>query len=54
MEQAADLINEGLGCRLFGHLDVPKVPGKFIMMTSDVQNVLMGLITSGGEMLKAY
>jgi hypothetical protein len=53
-EQARDLINEGLGCRIYGLVDVPKVPGKFILMTSDVQNVLMSLYTSGGEFLEAY
>jgi len=34
---------------MYGNIDLPKVPGKLIFMTSDAQNVLMGLITGGND-----
>jgi hypothetical protein len=35
-------------------VDVPKVPGKFIFMTSEVQNILLAMIQKGGEAKEAY
>jgi hypothetical protein len=46
------MLNEGLGCRVFGTVDVPKVPGKIIMMTSDVQNLFLNLSTGDDEKAK--
>lgn len=43
------MLDEGLGCRISGTVDVPKVPGKFILMTSDVQNLFLSLATGGDE-----
>lgn len=39
---------------MYGNIDLPKVPGKLIFMTSDAQNVLMGLITGGNDKVQSY
>jgi len=51
-DEAIKMINEGYGCRVFGFMDVPKVPGKLIMMTDAVQTLFLELSTGDDAIAK--